>query len=1420
MPAIPDLSRCTLFEVSWEVCNKVGGIYTVVSSKACEAASRFGDNYYLMGPDLGNNAEFEETDEPCWDMLRPAASRRGIACRFGRWNIPGRPKVILVGGFREHYNQSQLLYSFWNRFGVDSISGGWDYVEPVMFSTACGEIIQAAIRILDPHDNNLILAHFHEWMCGAGLLYLRQHCPNVGTVFTTHATMLGRAMSGAGFDIYRQMKQINPRHEADTYNITAKHSMESITAREADCFTTVSRITSDEATAFLGRTPEIITTNGLDLHPIPDYSADRTMPRHARQQLLEACGRLLRRQLPEDTRIFIISGRYEFHNKGLDLFLDALGQVNEALSHSQTCVLALCAVMGGHSGVNPDAISGDASKQPPYGAHWIASHHVYNPAQDPILTACQRLGLDNGPEDRALVAFDPALLNGEDGFLNMTYGTVLSACDLGVFPSWYEPWGYTPQESAAHAVPTVTSDLAGFGLWVQEKAPDNKGVTVIRRRQTGYDEHVSALRDVMLEYATMPEEVLAERRTAVRQLCSQCTWKEFFPLYEQAYHLALRRAAARRPDAETPSNCLTRVLTASMSTTPSLHCFSVMARLPEAIGRLQELARNLWWSWHPECQPLFSSISAEEWKASHHNPVAVLEKADRKRLAQLAEDSAYLRLYTDTMQAFDAYMNEPPRSMGALSAEHPLAYFSTEYGLSECLPIYSGGLGVLSGDHLKSASDLNIPLVGVGLLYRSGYFRQELDPQGRQVALYPQNDFSLLPMEQVRDAHGEPQEVMLQLPGRRLFAYVWLVRVGRIRLYLLDADTPRNTDEDRHITARLYEADRDVRLRQEILLGMGGVRMLRRMGIRPAAYHMNEGHSAFLILERIRDLMLRDGLGLGEACEVVRGSNVFTTHTPVDAGNERFSQERMENHFKAFVQSVGISWQDFLRIGRYAHSERNTFEMTVLALNFSYRANGVSRLHGYISRRMWQEGWPGVPTAEIPIGHITNGVHVPSYAGPAMRPVLETALGADWASLQADDPVWKRLADVPDDALWTARLWQKKRLLDAVRSSLPQYCKTLGVPYEKQKEMASRLTANSLVIGFARRFAPYKRANLLFADVNRLARILGNDDRPVVVIFAGKAHPADTQGIDIMQEVVRHTISPELLGKVFFLKDYDLRISRLMVQGCDVWLNTPRRPHEASGTSGQKVSVNGGLNLSVSDGWWCEGFDGRNGWTIGAQASPEHCPEQSDYDDAESLYTLLEENVIPLFFARDVMGLPHAWLEMVRRAMQTLIGRYSSHRMVNEYLTRFYLPTAARYQELQKDDHALARRLAPWKAEVASRFSSLRMGTIAITGLGCGGKNDAESMDVSVEILPGDMHTSELLVQLVVGPGDGKTFLGSPDVLELSPVNGDTPTEGGALLYSGSYTPTRNGQHMYGIRVMPVTEGLASPLETRLVLWG
>ncbi len=1417
-----DYGNITLFETSWEVCNKVGGIYAVVSSKALQAVDNFGENYWLLGPDMGNNAEFEEDNGPAFDPLRKTLELHNLKCRVGHWLIPGNPKVILVD-FRNKYNQNQLLYEYWKAFGVDSMSGGWDYVEPVMFATACGEVIKTVYQHFVEPVGAPAVAHFHEWMCGAGLLYLKRFCPTIGTVFTTHATMLGRSMCGNGrnLDTTGLDSSFNPRQEAANLNITAKCSMETASAREADCFTTVSQITGDEAAVVLQKAPDVITPNGLDLRVIPDYSADRLKPGLMRKVILDCAGRLLRRKLPGDTRILLISGRYEFVNKGIDVFLEALAQVNKDLADSQSHVLAVCAVMGGHSGVNADAIDGDPDRKPAGDDYWITSHHVHNPSSDPILTNCRRLGLDNRPENHVQVIFNPALLDGSDGFFNLTYSDLLIGCDGGVFPSWYEPWGYTPEESAAYSVPTITTDLAGFGNWVRVNCQRDEaanGVIIIDRRHQQREHVVDALRRSIETFTSLSDERRAEVRAAARATVAQCDWASFFTYYLKAYDTAIAKALEAGLELKAfASDLNTSFFAAGTSLSPMLHTFTSCSPLPKPIARLRELSRNVWWSWNPSCWELFIHLAPVVWQSSGHNPIKCLESADIEVLNQAAYDPAYLGLYEDTMKLFDEYMARPKAEAEHVTTRHPVAYFSTEYGLHESIPIYSGGLGILSGDHLKSSSDLNIPLVAVGLYYRYGYFRQQIDKEGRQVATYVLNDPIDMPVEEVRTPTDEPLEISVQLSDHRLFARVWRMRVGTIDLYLLDSDVPKNTAEDRKVTDHLYVADRDFRIRQEILLGIGGVVLLNKLGIKPSVYHMNEGHSAFLILRLIRDVMKETKLSFAEAREIVRGSCVFTTHTPVDAGNERFSCDLMSRYFGRYIAAFDMSMEQFLALGQGERGAGSAFEMTILALRNSYRANGVSRLHGDVSRHMWQSLWSGVPTAEVPIGHVTNGVHMASYAGLEMGEVIRHVLGRNWTDLEAGSRTWFKFDSIPDKVLWRVHNMQKATLIEQIRKSTPELFRKLGVDRQSIKDALDKLDTDVILIGFARRFAPYKRANLLFADLKRLETILNDSKHPVALLFAGKAHPADNQGIDIMQQIIRYCTDKRFLGRIFFLEDYSLAISRLMVQGCDVWLNTPRRPYEASGTSGQKVTVNGVLNLSISDGWWCEGYNGENGWTIGpVKTTVTPNDTQNDYSDAEALYTLLEEQVVPLYYFRNQDNMPVRWVKTMKESMRSLIAVYSSHRMVRDYMNGYYEPTARRQSGLRNDNFAIIRSLVAWKKDLPARFNTIHTGLLRIDGMDGDICECGQSIYVTLSFNPGQMKREELVVQLAIGPFDGTGFKDKPVTEELEY---ERTTSDGSLVYSCHHIIKCSGHQAYGVRIMPTAPGLGCIFDTNLVLW-
>ncbi|MHB8907746.1 MAG: alpha-glucan family phosphorylase [Syntrophales bacterium] len=1410
-----------LFEVSWEVCNKVGGIYTVITSKLPEATGVYGENYFLLGPDLKTNPDFEETDEECWNRIRETVAIKEIPCRFGRWKVPGEPKVILVG-FGKKYDKEQLLFRIWEDYGVDSIAGGWDYVEPVMFSYAASEVIETAYQLLARPRGMGAVAQFHEWMTGAGLLGLKKRVPEIGTVFTTHATMLGRTLSSSGMDIYTAMDHISPQREASAHNITAKCSMETASAREADCFTTVSEITAREAKNFLGREPDVITLNGLDMENIPDLAADRAPALRSREKLLTAAARFLRRDLPADTRIMVISGRGEFHNKGVGLFLEALGRLNAEQGDNRT-ILAFLFVLSGYTDLMP-CLKSDAFKRDPANPP-IATHRLQNEASDPILQTCERLGLKNLPQNRAQVIFVPAYLNGHDGFLNMTYYEALAGCDLGVFPSYYEPWGYTPLESAAYAVPTVTTDQAGFGLWAQKMAGDCNGIILLKRLGQSEGVITDHLTTIFRDFLALPEEDVQCMRTNARAAANRANWREFFRNYEEAYDIAqaAARNRAEKRTAEDLKTELKHVFAGTASVAPHFRTFTAVANLPAKISRLRELAHNLWWTWNPRARELFSALDSKLWARMGNNPVRMLETVSNERLLEATKNASYMSLYGQIFQQFDEYMADktPSAQIGppdGIKWSQPVAYFSTEYGLHESLPIYSGGLGTLSGDHLKTASDMNIPLVGIGLLYKNGFFKQVIDKAGNQIAEYPENDFSRMPVQIVQDDRGDAVQISLDLPGRTLFANIWEVHVGRVSLYLLDTDVPRNTAQDRKITECLYSAEPRTRIEQEILLGMGGIRILKRLGIRPRVYHINEGHSAFLLFERIGSLMTEEGLSFDEASEVVRGSTVFTTHTPVEAGNERFSKELIEHYFANFVKWTGISWSQFWELGMKESGEGKPFFMTILALKMAHKSNAVSRLHGQVSRRMWREVWKGFDETDIPIGHVTNGAHVLSYIAPRMKELLDTYLGMDWDRRISDPERWARLQDIPDTVLWRTRYEMRQKMIDFLREDLSRNWMKFGYSKTWQEELFSRINPAALMIGFARRFAPYKRADMILSDLDRLDRILNHPTRPVHIIFAGKAHPNDEMGKDLIRKVVGVCKEERFRGKIFFVEGYDIRIARHLVQGVDVWLNTPRRPLEASGTSGEKVVANGVLNLSISDGWWVEGYDGTNGWTIGPVVTGyTEETENADEEDSRSLYALLENSVIPLFYDREMSGLPEKWLAMIKRSMQTLVPRFNTERMLVDYYRDLYLPTARREHELYGDSYRMAKELADWKRKLPMRFSSLRLLDVSVEGIRGDTILVESPFTVTVRIDPGKMEPGEVLAELLIGKKDGLGFADPPECIPLT-ITGRAAD--GILTFSVSYTVRQNGAYAYGIRALPHHRHLATKQESNLVYWG
>jgi glycogen phosphorylase len=691
--------------------------------------------------------------------------------------------------------------------------------------------------------------------------------------------------------------------------------------------------------------------------------------------------------------------------------------------------------------------------------------------------------------------------------------------------------------------------------------------------------------------------------------------------------------------------------------------------LPSEMERLRDLAYDLWWSWSPQATRLFAWIDPDHWRR-YHNPVQLLINVEPQQWARLISDAEFRRTYDSVIEALDAYRARQrwfQERAHALSG--PVAYFSMEFGIHESLGVYSGGLGVLSGDHCKAASDLGVPMVGVGLLYQSGYFRQTVDGDGFQQHIYPNYDFARLPVLPVEAPGGGVLTVPVDLPGRVVQAAVWKAQVGLVPVLMLDTDIPLNDPADRPITGILYVRGREMRLCQEVVLGVGGVRALRRLGISPAVWHMNEGHVAFLGLERARERVVR-GDGIGEAFKGVARNAVFTTHTPVPAGNEAYDKDVVRRYLEPWVREMGCEPDEVLTLG----ADNGNFNLTVLAIHLSSAANGVSRLHGQVSSAMWRHLWPGAP--ENAVSAVTNGVHTETWIGPEMRALFEQHLDPAWEEHLLEPEFWTRIQSVPDAEVWAAHRSQKERLIRFVRTRVRQQGARHGLSPDELRNVEGLLDPHAMTIGFARRFATYKRAVLVLTDLERLRKILSDPARPVQIVFAGKAHPADRAGQDLIRRLFLLT-QGEFRGKLVFLEDYDIEMGRMLVQGCDIWLNTPRRPQEASGTSGQKCPINGGINMSVPDGWWIEGFRGDNGWNIGDGAEVAD-PDVQDREDAARLYSLLEEDVVPRFFDREAGGLPHRWIATMKASIESVVPSFSAHRMVRDYVESIYLPASAR----------------------------------------------------------------------------------------------------------------------------------------------
>jgi glycogen phosphorylase len=859
-----------------------------------------------------------------------------------------------------------------------------------------------------------------------------------------------------------------------------------------------------------------------------------------------------------------------------------------------------------------------------------------------------------------------------------------------------------------------------------------------------------------------------------------------------------------------------------------IQSFRVVPYLPDPLRPLMEIAQNLWWTWNNEAVRLFARLDRELWEATRHNPVKMLGMISQEKLDRAAMDRSYLHAVSTVHAQLSQHMSDRgwfAHAAGSLAGsagsakQFQVAYFCAEFGLTECFQIYSGGLGGLSGDHLKSASELGIPLIAVGLLYRKGYFHQYLNPDGYQQEMYPDIDAPNQPVSKVVDpATGKQKTVTVNLPGRAVTVAIWRCDVGKVRLYLLDTNLPENAREDRDITMNLYGGDMEMRIKQEIVLGIGGVKAIYEVGENPTVFHINEGHAAFIALERVARLRAETGLSFDQVREAVAASQVFTTHTPVPAGIDRFPPRLLEQYMSHMLPALGLDLEGMLALGREnTADQREFFSMAVLALRTSRAANGVSELHGYVSRGMWKQMWPGTPESEVPIGHVTNGVHPRTWlSGDAVR-LFDRYLGDRWHAEAHDEHVWEGIAHVPDNELWAMRNRRREKLVSWCRKRIRQQLIARGAGALEIEKAASVLDPHALTIGFARRFATYKRGTLLFRDVQRLLSILNDATKPVQIIIAGKSHPADGGGKQLIRDIVDFIRNQNVQHRVVFIEDYDMHICRRMVQGCDIWLNTPIRGLEASGTSGMKAAINGVMHCSILDGWWAEGFDPDAGFGIGRGEDYQN-RHKDEMDDIESraLYQLIQSQIVPEFYDRDSAGIPKRWVGRVKKCIMTMAPRFNTHRMVRDYANQFYFPAHNLASRLMADGLGQSRELSDHMDRYRALWHELRIDEVTSQASNAGTVSVRSLVRVSAKVTLGAMKPDEVQVQLYHGPLNalGEMLAGHAITMQHAQSLGD-----GQHLFVGAFAPASSGQHGFSVRILPSDDRLLTTAISGLITW-
>ena len=1406
---IPDY----LFETSWEVCNKVGGIYTVISTKALSLVNDFQDNYILIGPDVWKethqNPDFLE-DKFLLTGWREKAESEGLKIKVGRWNIPARPVVVLVD-FTPFFSLKDKIFSWlWETYELDSLSGGWDYIEPALFGYAAGKIIESFYSYnLSYHDK--IVAQFHEWMTGAGILYLKNKTPQVGTVFTTHATVVGRSIAGNGLPLYRDLDRFDVDGITKQFGLISKQSLEKLSAQEVDSFTTVSQITNNECRQFLGKEVDVITPNGFDDAFVPsgnDYFETRAK---ARVKLFEVAESLLNQQLSANSILIINSGRYEFKNKGIDLFIDVLGMLNKQ-PKLQREIIAFITIPAYQFGPRNELLERMEKKDfsNPVTDDFL-THALYEPENDAIIKRIKQNDLHNRPEDNVKVIFVPAYLNGTDGIFNLDYYYLLTGFDGSIFPSYYEPWGYTPLESIAFHIPTITTSLAGFGQWVKELFPTIKEcVTVIPRGDDNDTFVVDEIVRTVQAISSKSDKEISKIRANAHEVSQSALWSRMISCYQDAYSVALEKVYLRSDlfKGKQPQ-MQTIIIKPFIETKPEWKKVLVQQNIPKSLEGLIRLSQNLWWTWNRQGAELFAIINKERWEYYKYNPIPLIESLNFQELQELSQNESFLLKLKAVTDKFDDYMSKTPER-----SEGMVAYFSMEFGLHDTVKIFSGGLGLLAGDYLKQASDSNFNIVGVGLLYRYGYFQQRISISGDQIAAYKPQKFTHLPLLPVRDEQNNWMKVTFALPGRTMYAKIWRLDVGRVPLYLLDTDIEENVEADRVITHQLYGGDSENRLRQEILLGIGGIRLLEILGLTPTIYHSNEGHSAFIGIERLRKIIQDEKLTFFQAQEVVRASTLFTTHTPVPAGHDTFSEDLLRRYLGNYPERLNIKWEQFISLGKMTDHPDEHFSMSILAANLSQEINAVSQIHCKVTREMFAPLYPGYYPQELHIGYVTNGVHYPTWAALPWQDLYTKEFGEDFYADQSNEEYWKRIHKVDDEIIWKTRLKMKKQLMayliERVYGEMTRRNENPNLIFK----IREAVKVDALTIGFARRFATYKRAHILLNNLDRLARILNNKTKPVRFIFAGKAHPKDKAGQDLIKQIYEISKQTEFLGKILFVENYDIELAQHLVSGVDIWLNTPTRLLEASGTSGEKAVMNGVVNFSVLDGWWNEGYRQNAGWALKAEATYDNQQFQDELD-AETIYTLLEEEIIPTFYDADGKKIPTKWVSYIKNTISEIAPHYTMKRQLDDYIRLFYSKLFERTRKMAADNYEMARHISSWKRNVLKNWDLLQVVSLRVPDSTQRPLVFGESFRAQIVLNINDLLPNDIGIEVLFGKKVNDE-VNDPEVVQEMKLE---KSEKNIVTFSCDIPFDQAGVYDYVFRLFPKNEFLPHRQDFNIVKW-